>query len=309
MYDQNSQTKSSLVLSNQLSMINPELIKQAEAVAIVDYLASKGIEPVHAVAKELVYFSPLRDEKNASFYVNPIKNKFCDFTNEDHKGNVIRLVQLLEVVNFPQAIDRLINFTGLTMEKCPSPFLSATQKEPVIQPSTTIGILQNPVLINYVKERSIPYSIGKKYLHEVMTSSKGKNYFTVGFRNDSNGFALRNKYFKGCEGIQDITTFDLESRTTVAVFEGFFDFLSALVWFGLKAPRIPTVVLNSTNNRKKAVNYLCNFKQVNCFFDRDKAGVECLRLLEERDKLNVKDYSTIYEGFNDFNEMLMRKPR
>jgi DNA primase len=288
-------------------MINPELIKQAEAVAIVDYLAAKGIEPVHAVAKELVYFSPLRDEKNASFYVNPTKNKFHDFTNEDHKGNIIRLVQLLEVINFPQAIDRLINFTGQPFDKRPSPFLSATQREPVKQSSNTIGPLQNPVLINYVKERGIPYSIGKMYLQEVMTTSKERNYFTVGFRNDSNGFALRNKYFKGCEGVQDITTFDLESRTTVAVFEGFFDFLSALVWFGLEAPRIPTVILNSTNNRKKAIDYLRQFKQVNCFFDRDKAGSECLRLFKERDELNVKDYSTIYEGFNDFNEMLMKK--
>lgn len=288
-------------------MINPELIKQAEAVAIVDYLAAKGIEPVHAVAKELVYFSPLRDEKNASFYVNPTKNKFHDFANEDHKGNIIRLVQLLEVINFPQAIDRLINFTGQPIDKHPPPFLSATQKEPVIRPSTTIDSLQNPILINYIKERGIPYSVGKKYLHEVMTTSKGRNYFTVGFRNNSNGFALRNKYFKGCEGIQDITTFDLENRTAVAIFEGFFDFLSALVWFGLEAPRISTVILNSTNNRKKAVEYLCKFEQVNCFFDRDKAGIECLRLLKERDELNIKDYSGIYEGFNDFNEFLMKK--
>lgn len=287
-------------------MINPELIQQAEAVSIVDYLASKGVEPVDAVGKELLYFSPLRSEKTPSFWVNPLKNKFHDFTNEEHKGNVFRLVQLLEELTFPQAVAKLLDFNGQPVATYASLFLSATQTEPIKQQTKIIYPVQNPVLINFLKERAIPYSLGKRYLHEVMNTAKDRVYFTVGFRNDSGGFAIRNKYFKGCEGIQDITTFDNKNRHAVAVFEGFFDFLSALVWFGLEAPRIATVVLNTTNNRKKAVSYLRQFEQVNCFLDRDKSGMECLRLLKDRDGLPVKDYSGIYEGFKDFNEMLIK---
>lgn len=149
--------------------------------------------------------------------------------------------------------------------------------------------------------------MGKKYLHEVITNAEDRTYYSVGFPNDSNDFALRNKYVKDCTGIQDITTFDRSGRTTVTVFEDFFDFLSALVWFGLETPRLASVVLNTTNNRKKAVNYLSQFAQINCFFALNKSGMECLRLFQERDGLNVKDCSDIYEGCNDFNEFLMKK--
>lgn len=287
-------------------MIKQELIDQAEAVSIVDYLASKGIEPVKAVGKEVVYHSPLRDDKNASFFVNLEKNKFKDFANEEHRGNVFRLVQLMEDCNFPQAVAKLLEFDGKPVEKYTNLFLSATDIEPIKQQTIITAPVKNPVLINYLQERGIPYSLGKKYLHEVMTTAKDRVYFYVGFQNDSEGYALRNKSFKRCLGVQDINTFDLASRKTVAVFEGFFDFLSALVYYGLEAPRIPTVVLNSTNNRKKAVEYLRQFEQVNCFFDRDKAGQDCFRLLHDSDGLPVKDFSTIYEGFKDFNEYLIK---
>ncbi len=225
-------------------MIDPELVSKAESVSIVDYLASKNIEPVKAAGKELLYLSPLRNEKDPSFYVNPTKNKFRDFTNEEHKGNVFRLVQLLEGCNFPQAVAKLLEFDGKPVEKYANLFLSATEiQKPIHQQTIITQPVKNPVLINYLQERKIPYSLGKKYLHEVMTTKKDRVYFLVGFPNNSGGFSLRNKYYKGCEGVQDITTFDLDSCNNVAVFEGFFDFLSALVYYGLEAPRIPTVVL------------------------------------------------------------------
>lgn len=288
-------------------MVKQELIDKAKAVAIVDYLASKGIEPVKAIGKELVYNSPLRDDKNPSFFVNLEKNKFKDFANDEHRGNVFTLVRLLEGCNFPQSVAKLLEFDGKPVEKYANLFLSATDIEhPIKQQTIITDPVKNPVLINYLQERCIPYSQGKKYLHEVMTTAKDRVYFYVGFRNDSGGYALRNKSFKRCLDNQDITTFDLASRKNVAVFEGFFDFLSALVYYGLEAPRIPTVVLNTTNNRKKAIEYLRQFEQVNCFFDRDKSGEECFRLMRDRDGLPVEDFSKIYEGFNDFNEYLIK---
>lgn len=140
-----------------------------------------------------------------------------------------------------------------------------------------------------------------------MTQVDHNRYFSVGFRNDSGSFATRNKYHKGCEGPQDITTFDVGNHSTVAVFEGFFDFLSALVWFGLETPRISTVVLNSTSNRKKAVPFLSQFEKVNCFLDRDKAGNECFEKLARIDRLSAVDCSGIYKGYKDFNDLLLNK--
>lgn len=291
-------------------MIKPELIEKANAVSIVDFLAAKGIEPVKAIGKELVYNSPLRDDPTPSFFVNPAKNSFKDFGVDEHRGSVLRLVQLLEQCNFPVAVAKLLEFKGQALESYANLFLSATEiPKPKANDPKIVYPVQNPVLINYVQSRGVPYSLAKKYLYEVMTTTNDRVYFTVGFSNDSKGFALRNKYFKGCLGEQDITTFDFESRNTVAVFEGFFDFLSALVWFGREAPRIPTVILNTTNNRKKAVAYLREFKEVNCFFDRDETGIKCFNLLRDRDGLPVSDCSGLYEGFNDFNDFLVNAPR
>ena len=293
----------------KLPMIKPELIQQAEAVSIVGYLASKGIEPVKAVGPELVYYSPLREEKNASFFVNQTKNKFHDFTNDDHKGNVCRLVQLLEQCNFPQAVAKLLKYQGEPVKEYAHLFLSATESKAAIKQQTVIVPLRNPGLLNYVTERGIPQSMATKYLQEVMTTASDRTYFYVGFRNDSNGYALNNKSFKRVEGPADITTFDLPGREKVTVFEGFFDFLSALVYCQLQAPKSPTVVLNSTSNRTKAVEYLRQFKEVKCFLDRDKAGADCFRLMRDRDKLPVKDCSTLYDGFNDFNDFLRKVPQ
>lgn len=47
----------------------------------------------------------------------------------------------------------------------------------------------------------------------------------MGFKNDSEGYELRNEFFKGSSSPKDITSFKNEGKK-VAVFEGFFDFLS-----------------------------------------------------------------------------------
>jgi len=58
----------------------------------------------------------------------------------------------------------------------------------------------------------------------------GKSYFALAFANESGGYELRNRYYKGCYGHKDISL--IPGRNTasksVAVFEGFMDFLSAL---------------------------------------------------------------------------------
>lgn len=291
-------------------MIKPELIEKAEAVSIEDYLASKGILPVKKVGQELVYLSPLRNENNASFYVNPIKNKFHDFTEEAHRGNAITLVSLMEKCKFQDAVFKLLQLDPASVERKGTPFLSATERKERMTPKTYIVFpFDRPTLIRYVEEeRGIPYLLAKKYLYGVMLSASDRHLFYVGLKNNSGGFALGNKLHKRCMDVQDITTFDLPSRDCVDVFEGFFDFLAAMVHYGLEEPTRPTVVLNSVNNRRKAYSYLSKFNKINCFLDHDKGGFDCLRLLR-RDGLPVKDCSSLYDGYKDFNDFLMKKPQ
>ncbi|MCI5167144.1 MAG: hypothetical protein D3903_13875 [Candidatus Electrothrix sp. GM3_4] len=84
-------------------------------------------------------------------------------------------------------------------------------------------------LISYLSERKIDIPTAKKYLVEIHYSLEDKNYFTIGFKNDSDGYETRNSIFKGCLLKKDITTIQGEKDSkTVFLFEGFLDFLSYL---------------------------------------------------------------------------------
>ncbi|TAG63308.1 MAG: DNA primase, partial [Runella slithyformis] len=70
-------------------MIAPKQIAQIKAVSIIDYLQSIGHNPVKESSGQLVYFSPKSTEANPSFFVNPTKNVFADFSGAGGKGDVI----------------------------------------------------------------------------------------------------------------------------------------------------------------------------------------------------------------------------
>ena len=62
-------------------------------------------------------------------------------------------------------------------------------------------------------------------MKEVRFALAGKTCYALGFKNDSGGYELRNKNFKGSGSPKDIRFIENGSNT-LAVFEGFFDFLS-----------------------------------------------------------------------------------
>ncbi|GAB3167569.1 CHC2 zinc finger domain-containing protein [Telluribacter humicola] len=72
-----------------------EIIEKVKEVPITSFLQSVGLHPIKEYGRELIYLSPLREEKTPSFSVNIIKNSFNDFGgSEEMKGDIIRLVRL-----------------------------------------------------------------------------------------------------------------------------------------------------------------------------------------------------------------------
>ncbi len=63
-------------------------IQDLKQYPITDYLKSLGLEPVKSVGKELVYYSPKTNEKTPSFFVNPSKNVFFDYSSNE-KGDIM----------------------------------------------------------------------------------------------------------------------------------------------------------------------------------------------------------------------------
>lgn len=286
-------------------MITQEQLKKLKSIPISQYLESRGYSPEQQRGNELVYFSPLRCEGTPSFFVNESKNAFHDFGGE--KGDIVRLVRLLNDCDFPTACKTLENWAPCKGGNAPDRYTNDRKSGKIHL--KRVAELQHPALIRYAESRNIPFLLAAKYCKEVHYENAGKTYFSLGFQSDKGGFELRNKIgnqdFKACISPKGITTFLIPGSTSVSVFEGFFDFLSALVYFKRTEPRNSVMVLNSTSNLKEALPYLAGYTQVFTFLDNDPVGIATTAKLTNGN-LPVIDKSSIYSGFLDFSEMLCR---
>ena len=159
------------------------------------------------------------------------------------------------------------------------------------------------MLVDYVISRGIPPALAKWYLHEVRYRNGNREYYAVGFKTDKDSYAIRSKSFKGWLAQSSIRTIPVAGSTSVDVFEGFFDFLSALTYNRLLRPVCTTVVLNSTTNLNQALSAFVGAKTVNCYLDNDNAGRSSFAKLKAL-YLPVNDCSYIYGNYNDFNDMV-----
>ncbi|WP_221390817.1 CHC2 zinc finger domain-containing protein [Dyadobacter sp. NIV53] len=282
-----------------------EQILAAKNKSIAGYLKSQNIEPVNMIGGELVYLSPLRSETTPSFYVNPQKNIFNDFGGTDEmRGDSIRLVQQFRKCNFTEAIEILLGSDFLGTYSFSFSGLPDLDKQDSRIQIKSVHKLKNSALIRYVTSRGILLQHAFDYLSEVHYEVDGKQYFAVGFKNDSDGFELRNSLgFKG-KSDNGITIIDLGTES-VSLFEGSFDFLSALRHFGTDKPTITAIILNTTNNLRLALPVMSNCKMINCYLDNDLSGEKAVQKLIKHGFL-VKDWSKIiYPNDKDFNEYLI----
>lgn len=292
-------------------------ITKLKEVSIVSYLASIGHRPTKESAGELQYYSPLRNESTPSFFVNPDKNVFNDFGGE--RGDIIRLVSALHGIDFQGACRALTEWTAsykpLPLSELEFPGTAPNpDRTTVSSDERSSGIrlikdceLRHPGLIRYAANRGVPFLLAAKYCREVHYENANRKYFALGFANDIGGYELRNRFgrqdFKACISPKGISTVRTPGSTAISVFEGFFDFLAALVYYGVDIPRCSVLILNSTSNLKKAQATLTEYKKVYTFLDNDTAG-RAATLQLQKWKFPVVDKSTIYRDYKDFSEMV-----
>lgn len=288
-------------------MKTPSQIKALKQIPIVEYLAYKGEHPALRSGKWIMFHSPLRDDSTPSFGVNPISNNFNDLGSGD-KGNVIDLVMLMEKLSFSEAC-KLLESLDLVKEKDIT-FLSPSQtsNNPQNNQAKIIAVkpLQHYALIEYCQLRCISFKVAHQYLKEVEYTAKGDTkYFGVGFINNKGGYAIRSK-LKGGKvniGCQFYSSIDIPNSESVTIFEGFFNFLSAIEHFG-RNPAMTAIILNSTSNLNKVLPSISEYKKVFCYLDNDDTGRKAFEKLNQLHP-NVIDKSCIYDGYNDFNDFLV----
>ena len=163
--------------------------------------------------------------------------------------------------------------------------------------------LESHALVAYLQERGIPTKISKAHCQQIHYCCRGKQYYSVAFANESDGYEIRNRYFKGCISPKDISIRRIrdDPSTECAVFEGFIDYLSALT-LGIIGTDI--IIFNSVGNVNKTIPRLRDYNAIHCYLDNDVAGKTALGQLTERFGIKVIDRSTLYSGYNDLNEYL-----
>ena len=135
---------------------------------------------------------------------------------------------------------------------------------------------------------------------------KDKNFFVIGFNNDSGGYEIRNKYSKICLGKKDISTIKNDSNS-LRIFEGFFDFLSfkSVENFLEKEPA-DYLILNSVSMISKIKKSLEAYGHIELYFDNDEAGNRAVEMIKN-EKQNSEDCRVLYSDFKDLNDWMIHK--
>jgi len=302
-------------------------VQQAKQIPLTGILSQIGVDTPQRRTDGLWYNSPFRQERTPSFKVLPAKNIWYDH-GLGHGGTVIDFVmQYCNCATVSDALRECEQFSGVRgiavdtlplFSDAPSPALVRQADRDRVPSGPAITIeqvkpLQSPKLIQYIEKRGIPLTLARHFVQEAYYTVKGKDrpYYALAFANASGGYELRNPYFQAVAGSKDISLIqpDNPELFEVLIFEGFMDFLSALVSWGQRAPDRPVLVLNSVAMREKAVSVIREhgFTDLRLYLDRDESGRKLTAEFQALGGLTVVDGSGVYEGYKDFNARLMNE--
>ena len=273
--------------------------KQANTqISIRNVLESFFLFPSKDNSKTAFYFAFDREEKTPSLFVNFVKNIAFDF-GTGKKYDVISLVQGIKQCSVSQALEYLSQFNFSFKEQMYNITKDGSKYEIL-----SISEVKHYALIQYLKERRIENNI--HLLKEIHYKISNKKYFGIGFKNDANGYEVRNKYSKICIGRKDITTIKNKSNN-LRIFEGFMDYLSfKQMEKALKKALSDYVILNSVTMIFKLEKIIKSYEKIELYFDNDEAGN---RATNEVKRLNpyVEDNRILYQNYKDLNDFIMSK--
>lgn len=275
--------------------------QKAKNIDLVQYLKKIGFQPQKTKRENKWFFSPFRSEKTASFKVNTDKNIWYDF-GEGCGGTIIDFLQKLHNCSIAEALQNLENVSFFVHQQ-PQYEIQNVEPKYLIK---KVSELTNQNLLDYLSERKINPFVTKQFCVQVHYSFfKDKEYYGIGFMNNSGGIEIRNKFFKGCLGKKEVTTIENNSKV-VSLFESWSDFLSYLT-LKKKIPNEDFVILNSTALIKRAVKFVESYEIIKTFLDNDEAGDKAFIFLQNSIKQKVVDCRIYYSNYKDLNDFLKNK--
>jgi len=276
--------------------------KQFNSISLEEVLLSLGHLPTKQNEKEAWYLNPFATESQASFKLNKSLNYWYLFSEGIGGTNVDLLKKYLNKT----ASEILIwaedqNFSSFQKQRISDHKLQDLTKNYEILESKRI---QHPALLEYLNERKVESQI--EFLKEVHYRMNDKNYFGIGFKNDSGGYEIRNKYSKICLGKKDTSTIK-NGSDSLRIFEVFFDFLSFkdVEKFLEKEPS-DHIILNSVSMIQNIKNSIGNYENIELYFDNDEAGNRAVEMIKNENK-NAEDCRILYSDFKDLNDWIIHK--
>lgn len=288
--------------------------KRAQFIELVDFLKGMGHEPLpkKSTGRYRWYRSPFRAESDASFTIDTKYNRWIDFGMEalPGSGNLYAGGRVLEFLMVYYNCDREAAISRLDVGDLT--FVSpakAKAKEEEDEGFKNVLLSAHPIrsqaLIDYLSSRHIPLHVASRICCEVDFEFNGKKCFGLGFKNNFGGYEIRNKFIKTCTKPKGITCIDNGART-VAVFEGFFDYMSFVAMYGEYALKAYNYcILNSAAFISVAFDFLESHDRALLLLDNDNTGLKYrLKALARNEQCGgiYKHAGKFFSPFKDLNE-------
>jgi hypothetical protein len=296
-------------------------IDQAKAIPIADILSRRGIEARRTNHHRLLYLSPVRDEKTPSFWVDTKTNRWHDF-GDGRGGDLIDLVcAYLHYTREAHTVADALRWIG-NMSHTPHLLTPVHHEASTSDPSPALTLktqkaIEHLGLIRYLEKRGIPLALARQHLREIHVRNERtqKSFFALGFANEEGGFELRNPFFKGSLGKKAISFVrgQQPKPTSIHLFEGFMDYLSAVCPLKGNGFRGDAIILNSLSCLRQITPYIHNYgyRVAYTWLDNDPAGEQVTASLREffqtQQDLRHVPLNRVYAPHKDVNAWHMHK--
>lgn len=270
---------------------------QFNTIPLEEILISLGHHPTKQNEKEAWYLNPFASESQASFKLNK-RNNVWYLHSEGIGGNNIDFMKkyLNKTTSEVLAWAEEQNFSSFQNQNTPNQKFENLGKNYEI---FEVKEIHHPALLEYLRERKVENQT--QFLYEIHYRMNNKNYFGIGFKNDSGAYEISNRYSKICLGKKDISTIKNDSGS-LRIFEGFFDFLSFKnIEDDLQKKPSDYIILNSVSMIPKIKNLIQKYQKVELYFDNDEAGNRAVEMIKNIGE-NIEDCRSLYSDFKDINE-------
>lgn len=275
--------------------------ESARNICIVKTLESFGHFPSRTSEREAWFLSPLRSETQASFKVSLPLNRWYDF-GIGKGGNVIDLMCLISNCSVKDALSYFSNELPVLSNYGKYEF-----RERKTKPKNTVlrvKTIEHPLLKKYLISRKISISVARTYCREVWFEYNGKKFFAVGLENHLKGWELRNLFAKSSTSPKSYS-YRNKGKKHLLVLEGMFDLLSLAIISPAEVENSDLLILNSLSFIPEILPLLENYVTINLYLDRDFSGIEATSTMLRTSPGSI-DRSSIYTGFKDLNEKLLK---